>query len=186
MSSDRLKRLVQSAILNKRVMHVRYQSGVYLPIEEMDVCPLHLYYDHPTWYLFVRTGGRRHAEPLKLSRILEMQVLDKHFVDDGRFDLLDVLGRAWPARPEGRLYDVRLRFLPEVMDQVVDVEWHATQKVTRQEDGSAIVEFRVDGLNEIMWWVLGYGDGVQVLAPGALRERVLQAAQNMIQLNSKR
>jgi proteasome accessory factor B len=47
------------------------------------------------------------------------------------------------------------------------------------------VEFRVDGLNEITWWVLGYGDYVQVLAPKALRERVLQIAQNMIKLNQK-
>jgi predicted DNA-binding transcriptional regulator YafY len=57
--------------------------------------------------------------------------------------------------------------------------------VTRQDDGSAIVEFRVDGLNEITWWVLGYGDQVRVLAPKAMRERVLQIAQNMIEINQK-
>jgi proteasome accessory factor B len=59
------------------------------------------------------------------------------------------------------------------------------QKVTRNGDGSAIVEFRVDGLNEITWWILGYGDQVQVLAPKALRERVLEVAKNMIKLNQK-
>ena len=57
--------------------------------------------------------------------------------------------------------------------------------MTRKDNGSAIVEFRVDGLNEITWWILGYGDQVQVLAPKALRERVLEIATNMVKLNQK-
>jgi predicted DNA-binding transcriptional regulator YafY len=47
------------------------------------------------------------------------------------------------------------------------------------------VEFCVDGLGEISWWILGYGDQVQVLAPKALREKVLETARNIIKLNEK-
>jgi predicted DNA-binding transcriptional regulator YafY len=47
------------------------------------------------------------------------------------------------------------------------------------------MEFRVDGIGEISWWILGYGDQVQVLAPKALRKRVLEMAKNMIKLNEK-
>jgi len=66
---------------------------------------------------------------------------------------------------------------------VAEVHWHDTQKVTQHSDGSATVEFRVDGLGEIFWWVLGYGDQVQVLAPKALRKRIVEAAENIIRLN---
>ncbi len=176
---------IHSAILAKRIVRVRYQPGVYLPAEEMDLCPLHLYYDHPTWYLFAQRRDGRHTEPLRLSRILQLQVLEQCFVEEGRFDLLEVLGRAWSAQCEGHLYHVRLRFLPGAVDQVLSVQWHSTQRVTREDDGSAIVEFRVDGLGEITWWILGYGDQVQVLSPEALREKVVDAARNMIQLNTK-
>ena len=51
--------------------------------------------------------------------------------------------------PEGRLYNVKLRFLPEVAHGIAEVQWHSTQTVTFEDDGSAIVQFRVDGLNEI-------------------------------------
>ncbi len=44
-------------------------------------------------------------------------------------------------------------------------------------------EFRVDGLREITWWILGYGDQAQVLAPKVLRNKVLETAKNMIKLN---
>ena len=85
--------------------------------------------------------------------------------------------------PEGKIYDIKLRFLPKVAKNVSEVQWHSTQKVTPNEDNSATLEFRVDGLNEIAWWILGYGDQVQVLAPAALRKIVIKKAQNMIEIN---
>ena len=35
------------------------------------------------------------------------------------------------------------------------------------------------------WWILGYGDQVQVLAPEALRKKNVETAKNMIALNEK-
>jgi len=87
--------------------------------------------------------------------------------------------------PEGRIYNIKLRFLPKVANNVTEVQWHSTQKVTRNSDGSATVEFRVDGLGEISWWVLGYGDQVQILAPKALRDKTLKTAKNVIKLNEQ-
>lgn len=39
------------------------------------------------------------------------------------------------------------------------------------------------GLGEIIWWILGYGDQVQVLTPKVLRNRVVEMAKNMVKLN---
>ena len=66
---------------------------------------------------------------------------------------------------------------------VSEVQWHSTQKVMLNEDGSAILEFRVDGIGEIAWWILGYGDQVQVLAPAALRKIVIKKAQALVENN---
>ena len=59
-------------------------------------------------------------------------------------------------------------------------EWN-----TFNDDGSAIVEFLIDGLNEITWWILSYGDRVQVLAPKILRQRIIEIAQKMVNANVK-
>jgi proteasome accessory factor B len=45
------------------------------------------------------------------------------------------------------------------------------------------MEFRVDGLREIVWWIMGYGDQVQVLAPRKLRKQVVRKAEQMIENN---
>ena len=112
------------------------------------------------------------------------QITNKYFIGRDNFDLADYLGKAWSMIPEGRLYHIKLRFLPKVAETITEVEWHSTQKVTYNSDGSAIVEFRVDGLGEIFWWILGYGDQVEVLAPKELRQRVFQAAKNIIKNNT--
>ncbi len=39
----------------------------------------------------------------------------------------------------------------------------------------------VSGLNEISWWILGYGDQAEVLDPPELRRLVAQRAAQMVQ-----
>jgi predicted DNA-binding transcriptional regulator YafY len=111
--------------------------------------------------------------------------LQKHIytIDAGGFDVDEYFGRAWSMIPEGRLYNIKLRFLPKVAHNVTEVLWHETQLHQFQDDGSVIMEFRIDGINEISWWILGYGDQVQVLAPKALKEKIVQTAKNIINLN---
>ena len=39
---------------------------------------------------------------------------------------------------------------------------------------------KVDGLGEITWWILGYGDQVEVVAPAALRRHVAAIARPIV------
>jgi predicted DNA-binding transcriptional regulator YafY len=107
--------------------------------------------------------------------------MPEKFTDGDNFDLYEYLGRAWSLIPEGRLYHIRLKFLPLVAHNVAEVQWHSTQRAQWNEDGSVILTFRVDGLGEISWWILGYGDQVQVLEPAALRRKVQERAQAIIE-----
>ena len=47
---------------------------------------------------------------------------------------------------------------------VAEVQWHPSQKVTWLYDGQIDFHVRVDGLGEIAWWILGYGDQVEVVS----------------------
>jgi predicted DNA-binding transcriptional regulator YafY len=174
---------LQKAILNKRRVSLHYHSLFDGKIIELELCPYHLLYNCRAWYVLGFSDLHKSVRTFKLSRITELEITDKCFLGGEKFDLADYLGRAWSMIPEGRIYNVKLRFLPKVAENVAEVQWHSTQKVARNPDGSATVEFRVDGLGEITWWILGYGDQVQVLAPKILRARVSEIAQNMIRLN---
>jgi len=143
-----------------------------------------MYNDH-TWYVFGESSLHKGVRTFKLDQIKELNTLNKRFIKDKKFNVDEYLGRAWSMRPEGRLYNVKLRFSPEVAHSVGEVQWHSTQAVTFEDDGSAIVEFRIDGLNEITWWILSYGDKVQVLTPKILRQKIIEIAQNTVKQNEQ-
>ncbi|MBA7711192.1 hypothetical protein ES703_120147 [subsurface metagenome] len=174
------------AILRKRVVSIRY----YLPREQKSIVihldPYHLRYNENQWYVFGKSDLDQDVRAFKLNRMKELNALDKCFVNEKKFDIGEYLGRAWSMVPEGRLYNIKLRFSPQVAHDVAEVQWHSTQTVTFEGDGSVIIEFRVDGLNEITWWILSYGDQVQVLAPRILREKIIKIAQKIVRANQQK
>jgi len=174
---------LQKTIEKKQKVSIRYHSLFDGRDIELELCPYHLLYNQRAWYVVGLSGMHNSVRTFKLARIRQLKTLSQHFVDDGNFDLSEYLGRAWSMIPEGRIYNVKLRFLPKVAENVAEVRWHSTQKVTRNGDGSVIVEFRVDGLGEITWWILGYGDQVQVLRPKRLRQKIVETAKNVAKLN---
>jgi len=176
---------LQRAITKKCKVNIKYHSLFEGKIIDLDLSPYHLMYNRRAWYVLGLSSLHKSIRTFKLNRIREIKILDKCFLDGRDFDLVDYLGKCWSMIPEGRIYNIKLRFLPMVAENVAEVQWHSTQKVTRNSDGSATVEFRVDGLGEITWWILGYGDQVQVLAPKVLRSRVVETAKNMIKLNEQ-
>ncbi|MFH1884258.1 MAG: transcriptional regulator [Planctomycetota bacterium] len=176
---------LQQAIVKKRKVNIRYHSLFEGAIIDVELCPYHLLYNNRAWYVLGRSSMHESVRTFKLDRIRELTTTERCFVDGENFDVYEYFGRAWSMIPEGRICNIKLRFLPKVANNVAEVQWHSTQKVVRNSDGSATVEFRVDGIGEITWWILGYGDQVQVLAPKELRKKVLEAAKNMVKLNEE-
>ena len=176
---------LQKAITKKHKVNIRYHSLFEAEVINVELCPYHLLHNQRAWYVIGLSSLHKTIRTFKLNRIKELRMLDKCFLAAADFNLYEYLGRAWSMIPEGRIYNIKLQFLPKVAENVTEVQWHSTQKVTRNSDGSATVEFRVDGLGEITWWILGYGDQVQVLAPKTLREKLVKVAKNMINLNTQ-
>jgi proteasome accessory factor B len=170
---------LQQAITTKHKVEIRYHSLFEGKDVDLDLCPYHLMYNRRAWYVLGFSSLHESIRTFKLNRIKELTTLDKCFLGGEDFDPAEFLGRAWSMIPEGRIYNIKLRFLPMVAENVSEVQWHSTQKVTRNGDGSATVEFRVDGLGEITWWIL-----VGVFAPKCLQQKVVETAKSMIKLNS--
>ena len=176
---------LQNALTRKRKVAIRYNSLADKKMIEIELAPYHLFYNQRAWYVLGHSSLHNSIRTFKLNRIQRIEITDKCFIDGEDFDPHEHFGRAWSMIPEGKIYNVKLRFLPKVACNVTEVKWHSTQQVTHNDDGSATIEFRVDGLGEISWWILGYGDQVKILAPRALRKKVITIAKNMVEINEK-
>ena len=85
----------------------------------------------------------------------------------------------------GVTYDVEIEFTPDAADLVTETVWHKTQQTNRHADGRVTLVFRVDGLEEIVWWVLGWSGRAKVVKPYELRQLVLDKLADAIKLNQQ-
>lgn len=172
---------VRSAIAGNRRLKMTYVSFFERGQIVTELSPYRLFYYQRAWYVIGRSSQHSEVRTFKLGRIKKLEQNGKLFVADEKqkFDLRQYFGNAWGMIPEGREHAVRLRFSPRVGANVAEVNWHPTQKTQFESDGSVVFEATVDGLGEISWWILGYGDQVEVLSPRALRTRVYQMARAM-------
>jgi len=59
---------------------------------------------------------------------------------------------------------------------MADTRWHPTQEIEEHPDGSSTFRCTVDGLDEIVWWVLSMGPHCVVKSPPELAQRVRDLA----------
>ncbi|MCE5326878.1 MAG: WYL domain-containing protein [Planctomycetaceae bacterium] len=169
------------AVAERRLCRIVYISFFDRKQLNLEVQPLRLSFVARAWYLIAWSVSHKQMRTFKLGRIRKLTVTCQTFTPP-QIDLDEHFGQAWAMIPEGRIHDIHVHFEPKVAGNVAEVQWHPSQKVQFNDDGSAEMHFRVDGIGEISWWVMGYGDQARVVGPPQLRQRVAQIAAGMVAL----
>ncbi len=165
---------LQQAIGMGRACRLVYGSPVENGAMTLEFDPYLLHHVNRAWYVLGRSGLHDEVRMLKLIRIEELTLLTRVFDRPTGFTIDSKLGKAWRMIPEGKEHDIELEFTRRVATNVSEVRWHESQSHRLLADGRCVMKFRVDGLNEIAWWVCGYADQVVVRKPKKLREIVAE------------
>lgn len=166
---------LQRAIEQRLVCRMRYHSLYDRADIDVTVHPYHLHHAVRSWYLMGHSVEQNGVRIYKLSRIISLEVTGRKFRLTQPFDVEQHLGNCWSLIPGGKTYRVELEFSAKVGENVAEVLWHKSQQHELLDDGRCMVRFTVDGLDEIAWWLLGYGDQVYVHKPKALRDKLAGA-----------
>ena len=94
---------------------------------------------------------------------------------DPEFDPDEYIGNRWGIiRVQGEPEEVVLRFDAEVGRRVAEESWHKSQQTEILPDDRVIFRLHLILTPEFISWLLYYGSGLEVVAPGWLRERVAE------------
>jgi predicted DNA-binding transcriptional regulator YafY len=168
------------AIVSRRNVRIRYDSLQEKSQLVTRLSPYQMFFSRRSWYVVGRSSLHRAKRTFHLGRILSAETLDDRFQIPRGFSIERYLGNAWHMIPEkGRDSEVVVRFSPLVAKNVAEVNWHRTQRLAWRSDGTLDFHATVSGLNEISWWILGYGDQAEVLQPPPLRQLVADRAKRM-------
>ena len=125
-------------------------------------------------YLIARDieNGRAYRR-YRMDRLISAKITGQSFARDPNFDLNAFAVQAFGSYHSDDEYRrVVWRFTPSAAAVAREFEFHPTQKVTDEPDGSLRVEFTASGWIEMVWHLYQWGDQVEVVEPEALRVMV--------------
>lgn len=128
------------------------------------------------WFMVGRSTLHRKVEVIGVPWVERVVLTDDPYEIPPRFRLVRHLAQAWGVCRDRVRYRVWLRFGPGVAPELNDTRWHPSERKVELGDGRVDVHYVVDGLDEILRWVLGFGDQVEVLAPPELRSKLFGTA----------
>ena len=171
---------VLAAVTSQSKIRLKYNSLHEGHVIQTLLSPYRVLFQRRAWYVVGRSSLHRAVRTFHLGRVLESELITEEFSIPPRFNLQAYFGNAWRMIKErGERVEVVVRFQPRVAHNVAEVAWHRTQRVIWNPDGSMDFHVIVDGIHEISWWLLGYGDQAKVLRPPRLVELIRSHIQNM-------
>ena len=162
------------AVEEHQLVSLTYQSQSATEPVTYDVHPYGLILHRGTLYLVAFAPHHGEVRHYKVDRISAADVQTLKFPKPKEFDLAAHLAGSFGIY-RGSAKDnvvVRVRFFAEAVRNVREKQWHASQKLLPQRDGSVIAEFQLTATEEIKAWVLSFGPKAEVLEPKSLRMEV--------------
>ena len=80
---------------------------------------------------------------------------------------------------QGPAVEYELVFVPAIKNYIIEREWHSNQQIIENEDGSVTLKFSSNQKQQVLSWVLSFGEKVKVVQPVELREKVISAAREI-------
>lgn len=146
--------------------------------------PLGFHVRAGSWMLAAFDPDDDCVKDFSLAGFEKVEILENEtFAPPDDFDLTEHTAHRFRALAGEGDHTVRLEVTAEAAPYFDRKTYHPTQiKEKTLADGSAVVSFEVEGLDDIASWVRSWGPKVKVLEPEALAERVREDATEVAEL----
>jgi predicted DNA-binding transcriptional regulator YafY len=167
-------RVILDAIASNQTIKVHYRVLNGSEERETRLRPYRLIFNEHSWYVVGFSIHHNELRLFNLVSIVGIQPTTESFKLPKDFSWAKVVGDAWNMCPGSAKMPsiVILKFSPVVAANIAQVRWHKSQTTRYLRDGSLLFRARVSGLDEITWWIMRYGDLVEVLHPPQLRKNI--------------
>jgi predicted DNA-binding transcriptional regulator YafY len=165
-----LARLTDAVLEHKRVA-MQYESFSSRAVKDYVIEPHRVLYGQGGLYLHAFVPIYGEIRTFAVERIKHLALLEDVFephpvAEAGAFP--DSLG-VYSGRPER----VELEFTAKMTPYILERDWHRTQTIEKQPDGSVRLSLSVSVDWALRNWILSFGSDVRVIEPKRLAEQIL-------------
>ena len=177
-------RTVQLALLQGKQISGLYESPYEPTPVKLKLHPYRLCLIKNAWYIIGKMADETAPKTFRVARFKALRMQAEPALIPEDFDLRTYFGNAWAVFRGDQSYDIELKFKPTAAKVVIETIWHNTQKARTHKDGSLTLSFQVDGLSEILHWILSWAGQVRVQKPDELKDLFIQTLEDAIQLQA--
>jgi predicted DNA-binding transcriptional regulator YafY len=170
-------RLVADCVAQRQCFRATYRGRYETEFKTFDVNPLGLVVRDQVIYLVASLWDYETPIQLAIHRFQAVEPLDKSAIDVSGFDLQSYANSAF-GYPVGTTIKLKVRFSEEAGFHLTEALLATDQRIKRG-NGSYEISATVADTLQLRWWLLGFGDGVEVLGPARLRAELAAHAKGM-------
>jgi predicted DNA-binding transcriptional regulator YafY len=173
---------VSRGLLDGRRLDVAYRSREKGDFIRCELNPLGLVLKGGIAYLVCTFWHYTDIRQVVLHRVQHAEVLEEPAIVPAGFDLDRYIDEGEFAYPVGEPMRLEAVFRHGAHLHLHDTPLSADQVLTALDDERVLLRATVENTAELRWWLLGFGELVEVIAPADLREEFRQRATAMAAL----
>ena len=168
------------AIRSHRTISFGYRSISATEYSPHELDPYKIYCQKGDWYAVGYCHKRKDFATYSLSRMKNL-TLCQEFTPDTAYEekiRIDPNYGIWSNDTPAR--KIELLFEKSVNTYILERTWHKNQSCHQNQDGTVLLTFESNQLQEALHWILSFGSAVQVLNPPELKDMYRQEIQKMM------
>ncbi len=170
---------IERAQAENKMISIKYTS-LEGKVSRRVVHPYGLVFLNHGWYLIGFCENRQDVRTFRLARIGKLRLLDSRFEKPAEFVLDDYLSENWQVF-RGPLRKFKIKFTGPAMTAIMTTRHHRSEK-KKMRKGFLIYEAVARGDEDIINWVLSFGDNAELQEPLELREKLLTRLKETLKL----
>lgn len=168
------------ALKERRALKFSYRNLGAQKAQPRLVHPYHLACIENHWYLFAFDTVRKAMRTFVLTRLSDPELTDERYAIPKAFNPNEYLKGAFTVFKGDADYEVVIQFDAWATDLVRGRRWHPSQEFIELPKGCSRLRLRLDSIEEMVGWVLNWGEHATILRPKELLERVQKSAKAII------
>ncbi len=174
-----VQQVVYEALLADRQLHISYLKRHQTQATEYRIHPLAAIQRGHITYLCCRFGDYEDLRTLAVHRIQSATLLEQASVVPAGFCIDAVIQSGKFGFGSGEPITLVAHFYDGAGEHLFETPLAPNQTLTELAKGSVKLTATVPDTLQLGWWLLGFGDGVEVIEPQTLRERITARLQKM-------
>lgn len=176
---------VHEALLSEKQLFIRYLKRGENEASEYRVHPLALVQRGPVAYLYCTLFDYADTRILAMHRIKSALMLDDTASIPEGFSIDSEIAKGRLGFGSGNMIRLEAIFHHGAGDHLFETPMSSDQHLEEFGDGEIRLVATVADTPQLTWWLLGFGDGVEVIEPIALRKSISDTISRMKDVYSK-